>query len=199
MNRSELEIMIVEDDPVINTDLSPLLRSERFKIVGVTSKGIKAFDILSNRKPNFAILDIHLGAGITGIDIAEVIHTKYQIPYIFLTSFSDEETMMLAQEQGPYGFLVKPFQDRTLISTITTAWHNHKRMLKASEIDVSAKLDILTPQEHSICKELIQGHSYKQICEKLFISMNTLKYHVKNIYLKMEVAGRAELSTMLLS
>lgn len=199
MIKSDLRILIVEDDAVINADLKSLLKSEGFDVIGATTRSSKALDILATRKPNFAILDIHLGAGMSGIEIAEIIHTKYQIPYIFLTSFSDEETMAMAQEQGPYGYLVKPFQDRTLITTVTTAWHNYKRILKASVKDHSEKLHRLTQQEQTISHELVRGRSYKQICKALFISMNTLKYHVKNIYLKMDVSGRAELSNMLLS
>ena len=199
MDRSELEILIVEDDPVINTDIKSLLKHEGFTIAGIASRGSKALDLLAIRKPNFAILDIHLGSGMSGIEVAEVIHEKYHIPYIFLTSFSDDDTMTAAQEQGPYGYLVKPFQDRTLISTITTAWHHHQRLTNQKKNDIQIHLGVLTPQEQTVCKELIKGSSYKQICETLFISSNTLKYHVKNIYTKMEVSSRSELSNKLLN
>ena len=199
MDRSELEILIVEDDPVINTDIKSLLKHEGFTIAGIASNGSKALDLLAIRKPNFAILDIHLGSDMTGIEVAEIIHEKYHIPYIFLTSFSDEDTMSAAQEQGPYGYLVKPFQDRTLVSTITTAWHHHQRLVQSKKTDIQSQLEILTQQEQTVCKELIKGGSYKQICEALFVSSNTLKYHVKNIYSKLGVASRSELSSKLLS
>jgi len=198
MNRSDLKILIVEDDPVINTDIKSLLKQEGFVIAGIASKGSKALDLLALRKPNFAIVDIHLGGGISGIEVAEVIHEKYQIPFIYLTSFSDEATMTAAQEQGPYGYLVKPFQDRTLISTITTAWHHYQRLMQSKVVDLESQLKPLTPQEQTVCKELIKGGSYKQICAALFVSPNTLKYHVKNIYTKMEVASRSELSGKIL-
>ena len=198
MDRSKLEILIVEDNPMINLDIKSLLTHEGFKIAGVASHGSKALDLLANRKPNFAILDIHLGNGISGIDIAEVIHEKYHFPYIFLTSFSDDATVTAAQEQAPYGYLVKPFQDRTLITTITTAWLHHQRLKENKDPDLDQYFDQLTPQEQTVCRELMKGGSYKQISEQLFVSLNTLKYHVKNIYLKLEVASRAELSGKLL-
>ena len=85
MDRQQVNILIVEDDPVIGTDIKSLLRHEGFGIAGVAHNAIKALDMLSNRQPNFAILDIHLGVGDTGIQVAEVIHDQYQIPYIFLS------------------------------------------------------------------------------------------------------------------
>ena len=197
MERSDLEILIVEDDPVISTDLRSFLTSEHFQVVGATARGEKALDLLATRHPNFAILDIHLGRGVSGLDIAEVIHDNYHIPYIFLTSFSDIETMQLAQSHGPYGYLVKPFQEQTLISTITTAWHQFQRM-QDDKTSLVADISHLTTQEQKICKELLKGDSYKQICASLFISLNTLKYHIKNIYQKMEVSSRSELSNRLL-
>ncbi|MDG2450179.1 MAG: LuxR C-terminal-related transcriptional regulator, partial [Saprospiraceae bacterium] len=131
------------------------------------------------------------------IDIAEVLHNKYQIPYIFLTLFSDEKTLNSAQEMAPYGYLVKPFQDQSLISTITIAWSNWQRSLhKTINSELIAKKS-LTDQEQVITGLLAKGHSYKTICEKLFISMNTLKYHAKNIYSKFDVKGRSELTAHL--
>ncbi len=197
MDRGALKILIVEDDPIIATDIKSLLKHEGFGVVGVAKNALRALDLLHSAKPNFAILDVHLGKGQSGIDIAEIIHDKYHIPYIFLTSFSDNETLAAAQEQSPYGYLVKPFQDRTLITTIATAWLNYKKTLKSDEPDFTAHNVALTEQEQVICTHLYRGESYKQICAARYISMNTLKYHVKNIYSKFKVAGRAELTALL--
>ena len=199
MNIDDLRIWIVEDDPIIATDIKSLLKHHGFQMVGVCTRATRAFDMLNSLSPNFAILDIHLGAAISGIDIAEAIHRDHHFPYIFLTSFSDDDTMSAAQEQGPYGYLVKPFQGKTLISTIITAWNHFKRQQETSTVNTKNKLINLTTQEKLICDHLLQGLSYKQICEILFISQNTLKYHVKNIYGKMEVKSRSELSHLLLS
>ena len=196
-SRTDLKILIIEDDPIIATDIKSLLRSEGFHVVGVAKNALRAYDLLKAANPNFAILDIYLGTGPGGIDVAEVIHDQYKIPYIFLTSFSDEETLTAAQEQGPYGYLVKPFQEKTLITTISIAWSNYQRLQQQNEINFTRFGVKLTEQEERICRLLCRGASYKQICEQLFISMNTLKFHVKNIYSKFDVAGRAELTALL--
>ncbi|MFK7771237.1 MAG: response regulator [Saprospiraceae bacterium] len=199
MESSELRILIVEDDPIIATDIKLLLRKERFLVVGHAKNAIRAYDLLVSTNPNFIILDIHLGTGPSGIDVAEIIHNKYNLPYIFLTSFSDLDTLTAAQEQGPYGYLVKPFQEKTLLTTIAIAWSNHQRLATKNELSFD-KLDVnLTSKEKEICQLLFSGDSYKQICKTLIISMNTLKFHVKNIYSKLEVTGRAELTHKFLS
>lgn len=199
MEFSELRILIVEDDPIIATDIKSLLRKEGFQVVGHAKNAIRAYDLLVSTNPHFIIIDIHLGTGPSGIDVAEVIHNKYNLPYIFLTSFSDPNTLSAAQEQGPYGYLVKPFQEKTLLTTIAIAWSNHQRLVTKNEIDFDKLTVNLTNKEKEICQLLFSGDSYKQICQSLVISMNTLKFHVKNIYSKLGVTGRAELTHMFLS
>ena len=199
MTLEELKILIVEDDPIISLDIKSILQYENITVVGIAKTATRALDLLHNFKPNFVILDIHLGTGGSGIDVAEVIHKKYNIPYIFLTSYSDTDTLLMAQEQSPYGYLVKPYQDKTLITTITTAWHNYNKIISSKTINIVSIAPQLTEQEVNICEELIRGLSYQQICESLFISINTLKYHVKNIYTKMDVKGRSELTALLTS
>lgn len=196
MQKEDLKILVVEDDPIIAMDIKSLLRSEGFHLVGHAKDALRAYDMLQSRQPNFVVLDIHLGNGPSGIDVAEVIHDKYHIPYIFLTSFSDPITLEAAQEQGPYGYLVKPFQEKTLLTTISIAWSNFQRMNNTSKDD-TPEIDVkLTEKEEVIFKELLKGSSYKQICQDIDMKMNTLKYHIKNIYSKFDVNGRAELIAM---
>ncbi len=114
MSDSNLNILIVEDDPIIAEDLNSLLQESGYTVAAVAHDVETALEDLNKIHIDFAILDIHLGEGETGIDIAEAIHTNYNIPYIFLTSFYDDTTLSAAKQFSPYGYLVKPFQDRTL-------------------------------------------------------------------------------------
>lgn len=193
-----LRVLVVEDDPVISTDIQSLLRSEGYQVVGVAKNALRAYDLLKVAKPDLAILDIYLGTGPGGIEIAEAIHEHYHIPYIFLTSYADEATLNAAQEHGPYGYLVKPFQDRTLLTTLAVAWSTYQRVHSQAE-SFSRMPASLTAQEEKICRLLYEGLSYKQIAEHLFISMNTLKFHTKNIYSKCCVSGRAELTAFFIN
>ncbi len=197
--KDNLKILIVEDDPIIAKDISSLLKSEDFSIAGVAHDGLTAIDMLENRKPDLVMLDIYLGTGISGIDVAEVIQQNYQIPFIFLTSFSDKETLEAAKQHAPYGYLVKPFQDRTLLTTIAMALSNFERQQNAATNNVSKYISHLTTQEKKYIQILLTGKSNKEIAAMLSISVNTVKFHLKNIFIKMDVSSRAELMSKLMS
>jgi len=195
------KILIVEDEPIIAADIQDLLQSDGYKVIGIAHRAEVALDMLNTRQPDFAILDINLAGHLTGIDVAEHIHDHYKIPYLFLTSFDDEKTLTEAQQYAPYGFLVKPFQDRTLLACIKIAIANYERSQKKMEINKEQVEQLfngsVTEQEFMIIKNLQDGKSYKQIASDNFISMNTVKYHVKNIYSKFDLSGRAELASRL--
>lgn len=194
--------MIVEDDPLIAADLNSFLNSEGYNIVGVAHEGAEALDMLVNRQPQFAVLDINLGQGMSGLDVAEVIHQKHHIPYIFLTSFDDENTLAEAHQHAPYGYIVKPFQERTLLTTIKLAFANYNKEKNSSDVSkelIESKFNCsITAQELKIVTALLKGKSYKEMAEEIFVSQNTIKYHVKNIYRKFDLKGRSELASELL-
>lgn len=197
---SDIKMLIVEDNALIAADLGFYLESEGFYISAIAHSASQAYDALMNREINFAMLDIHLGPGPSGLDIANVIHSKYHFPYIFLTSFDDDATITEAQKHAPYGYLVKPIQERTVLSTIKLAKANFERTnASKSQIEKAAipAFDVLSKQEKTIANELIIGKSYKQISSSLFISINTVKFHAKNIYLKLQIEGRAELASLI--
>jgi len=190
-----IKILIVEDQPIIAEDLNSLLSSQGYKHLSVAHDYQAASDILHNRKPDFAILDINLGSGPSGLDLAELIHEKYHIPYIFLSSYDDDNTLAQAQEYGPYGYLVKPFQDRSLLTTIKIALSSFQKAKESTLLDrkkIEEKaVDKITDQEYKIIEQLANGLSYKQIAEANFTSINTVKFHTKNIYSKLNISGRA--------
>jgi len=193
---NQTNILIVEDDPIIAMEIAYVLRSADYKVTGPAHSAVRAVDILAGNDIDFAILDINLGGGESGLEVAKLIQEKYQIPYIFLTAFSDGHTLQAAQEYAPFGYLVKPFQAPTLLSTTAVAISTFKRLRRG--LDFSKLKVRLTPQEQKLCGFLVEGKSYQQIADELIISINTVRYHLKNLYLKMSVNSRAELVGMLI-
>jgi len=197
MESDNARVLIVEDDGIIAEDIYSLLEDKGFSVTGVAHNGLDALDMLKNRNPNFVILDINLGSGMSGLQVAKVIHEKHEIPYIFLTSFDDDDTLNQAQRFGPYGYIVKPFQERTLLTTIKTALSNFNKAKENKGLDINKLNQIskekITNQEFKIIECLLKGLSYQQIADVLYISINTVKFHAKNIYTKLDVKGRSEL------
>jgi len=100
MELQKTKVLIVEDDGIIAEDLNSLLFEKGYSVVGVAHTGEDALEMLGTRQPDFALLDINLGSGLSGLDVAKTIHEKIELPYIFLTSFDDEKTLEQSRVQN---------------------------------------------------------------------------------------------------
>ena len=87
----------------------------------------EALSTIEAQKPDLVLMDIHIDGETDGIETAILVHTLHQIPVIFLTAFSDEATIERAKGAEPYGFIVKPFDERDLKTTIEIVLHKHAK------------------------------------------------------------------------
>src|SRR5688572_23447413 len=115
---SKLRILIVEDEPVIAEHISMYLDNADFEVSAIAYDSDEAHEQLQNNTPDAAILDVNLDSAEDGIDIAERINQKYQLPFLFLTSYSDKETLQRAKTVNPSGYIVKPFNGKTLMACL---------------------------------------------------------------------------------
>ena len=189
------KIIIVEDEPIISADLAGHIRKMGHLVVGRAFNSEKALDLIAIHQPDLILLDINIKGTKDGIEVAEIINEKYKIPFIFITSYSDSETLDRVKVTMPYGFIVKPFNDRDIISTIEIALfrasnNNSYTNLNKEKIDKIC-LAPLTRKEFQLLEEIIQGLSNSAIAEKQFLSINTIKTHVKNLYFKLQVNSRS--------
>jgi len=113
---NEIRILIVEDEPVIATNLSMYLNNNDFSVSGVAYDFEEAVTQLQQNTPDAAILDIGMENNDDGINLAEIINSKYRIPFIFVTSYADKETLQKAKRVEPSGYIVKPFNEKTLLA-----------------------------------------------------------------------------------
>ena len=127
-------ILIVEDEAIVAMDLKLRLQELGYGVPALASSGEEAVAKASRYMPNLVLMDISLGPGMDGIEAARQI-LAMGVPTVFLTAFADESTLARATESGPYGYLLKPFDERTLHSTIEMALYRHRmeQELKASE------------------------------------------------------------------
>jgi AmiR/NasT family two-component response regulator len=91
---------------------------------------------LSSNTPDIVLLDINLGSNIDGIDIAEIINKRYQIPFIYLTSYADRSTVDRAKHTRPMGYIVKPFDERDLFTTLEIALFNFSQAQPKIELSL---------------------------------------------------------------
>lgn len=191
-----IKILIVEDEPLIAKNIGMYLNNNDFEVSGIAYDADEALFQLKRNTPDFAILDINLESDKDGIQLAEHINQHYNIPFVYLTSYSDKDTLDRAKKTNPYGYIVKPFNDKTLFTTIEIALSNHAiqnnrhvPVLNAEKINRHLTSP-LSDREFEVIQLIYDGKTNQQISESLFIAMNTLKKHINNAYFKLDVINR---------
>lgn len=196
-------VLIVEDEAIIATDLTMIMQSIDFQVVGTADNANEAIELISNRNPDLILIDVNIKGNKDGIELAGMINERFKKPFIFITSHTDKATLDRAKHTFPYGYIVKPFNEHELKATIEMAMFRYSNenfnSLPAFEIINKKIFSPLTDKEYDILEDMFLGLANQQIASKKYISINTVKTHIKNIYVKIEIHNRAELIKWLAS
>jgi CheY-like chemotaxis protein len=114
-------ILLVEDEEITSFDLETSLNEMGYEVVGTATSGVEAISMATEHMPDLLIIDIILKGDMDGIEAATQINTNQEIPVIYLTAHGDNETLERAKTTGPFGYIIKPFNDKELNSTIQMA------------------------------------------------------------------------------
>jgi PAS domain S-box-containing protein len=128
-------VIIVEDETAVGNVVRKQLERKGFEVLEVVSNGETAIRTAVTEKPDLVLMDIHLEGAMDGIEAAKAIQKEAGIPVIYLTGDAMDDTVEEAREAQPYGYLLKPTNDRELVTTIEVALYKHdmERKLKDSE------------------------------------------------------------------
>ncbi|MBU4077930.1 MAG: response regulator [Euryarchaeota archaeon] len=127
------KIMVVEDESIIAEDIRMSLINKGYNVPCVASMGEDAVEKAREHKPDLILMDIMLGGKMDGIEAAGIIHSKYDIPVIFLTAYCDEKILERAKVTEPFGYLIKPFKDRDMYINIEMSLYKHKIEIELKE------------------------------------------------------------------
>lgn len=130
---SATRILIVEDERIVAKDLQFRLNGLGYQVAGMAAEGHDAIAKAREMRPNLVLMDIRLENGMDGIQAAEQIRSLYDIPVIFLTAYADQTTLARAKITEPFGYILKPFEERELQSTIEIALYRHAAEQKLRE------------------------------------------------------------------
>ncbi len=119
-------ILIVEDEKIIAEDIKSTLLKFDYNIPLIIGNDEKAIKKAKELKPDLILMDIMIEGSINGIEAAKRINRELEIPIVFLTAYSDETILKQASESSPFGYLIKPFEDRELRATIEMAFYKSK-------------------------------------------------------------------------
>lgn len=191
---TKIKVLIVEDEPTIAQDIAFNLEDHGFEVAGMAMSSDKALDILYKKNVDIALLDISIQGTKNGIELAHLINEKYQIPFVFLTSFSDQDTIQKAADTYPEGYLVKPFKDSDLAPALNVALAKHNRSkedgLPTLEVINTNLEEEISESEYRVIEAVWNGKKNYEISDQLFISVNTVKSHLSKIYQKLKVNSK---------
>ncbi len=122
---SKTNILVVEDESIVAKDIQHSLKKLGYIVVGICSTGEDAIKVTEEVKPDLILMDIMLKGEMSGIEAATQIREKYNIPVIYLTAYADESTLSKAKVSEPYGYIIKPFKEIDLHTSIEMAIYKH--------------------------------------------------------------------------
>lgn len=123
-------ILIVEDESIVSAHLKHSLQKMNYETAEIISSGEESLNYLENNSVDLIIMDIQLNGKLDGIQTAKHIQEKFSLPLIFLTAYLDDETLMQAKKSEPYGYILKPFDEKDLRLNIELALVKHEASMK---------------------------------------------------------------------
>ena len=191
------KILIIEDEIIIAESLQIFLKKNSYE-VSISSNVDKAVESLQHESFSGVICDINLQDRMNGIEIIQKFHQLDQHgPVIFLTAYSNPQVMEHAEEVSPYAYILKPFNNQQLLTTLNLALKNRENYIQpAQDTSVTEKL---SKREFEILQSLATGKTNKVIGKELCISKLTVDTHVKNIKEKLQLNKKGELIRFVLS
>ena len=201
-------VAIVEDNNDIRQALEQIIESsDNFTLAGSCTTGEEALKKLPKLKPTVVLMDIDLGYGMTGIEVVRELKELHpEILFMMCTIYEEDEKIFEALRAGASGYILKKTQPAKLLEGITELIEGGAPMSSqiASKVVAafknmpvntssgSSSLDVLTKKEKVILEMLSTGLLYKEISEKLLITTETVRKHVYNIYVRLQVTNRVQ-------
>ena len=139
---TKTRILVVEDELIVAENIKKILEDMGYTVTGLATSGIEAINIAEEDRPDLVLMDIVIQGEMDGIDAANKIRSRFGTPIVYLTAYADDKTLERAKISEPFGYIIKPFEDRELQSNIEMALYKSKmeRKLRESEEWLSTTL-----------------------------------------------------------
>jgi len=207
MNKSEkslIRLIVVDDHILFREGLISIVRSEPdMEIVGQAGNVREAVEIVSSVKPDIVLMDFGLPDG-TGVEATQAILKEYpECKVVFLTMSEEDDDLFAAIRSGAKGYLLKNMHPSKLVSSLRAVQHGESALSRSMTMRVMEELSRTTKQEYpaditltrreiDVLRSVAAGLSNPEIANRLFITENTVKFHVHSILEKLHLSDRRD-------
>jgi DNA-binding NarL/FixJ family response regulator len=203
MDESVIRTAIVEDQQQIREGLATLInRTNGYRCTGSFRTMEEALEGIKREVPDIALCDLGL-PGMSGIEGIRILKERYpELQLLVLTVYDDDDRIFDALCAGACGYLLKRTSSAKLLESLREAATGgapmspevaHRVIKLFREIRPPERADYeLTPHESRLLKLLVEGHNYTTAAEELGVSYNTVKFHMRHVYAKLQVHSRSE-------
>jgi two-component system response regulator DevR len=199
---SPIAVFLMDDHQVVREGVRALLESEGdIAVVGEASSAAEALARIPAVRPDVAVLDVRLPDG-SGVDVCREVRSRYQIPCLMLTSYSDDEALLQAIMAGAAGFVLKQIRGSDLANAVRRVAGGESLLdpaltsrvlarLRSGEVE-DERLARLTAQERRILHHIADGMTNRQIAAHMSLAEKTVKNYVSNMLTKLGMERRTE-------
>ena len=178
-------IFILEDEALIADHIAVCLEDLHYKVAGISDNGEEALEMIARLQPDLCLIDINLGGDLDGVDVAQEIRRRFEIPFIFITSNTDSRTLARVQRTEPAAFIVKPYTLEDLASNIGIALYKSRNKEFAKPVAVPELEDsFFVKEKHELIRlryqdirfaEAMDNYTRLHTADRKFVLSQTLK------------------------
>ena len=143
---AKAKILIVEDDWIVAEDIKNSLKNMGYYVTDIKSSGEEAIKAVEENVPDLVLMDIMLKGDMDGIEVAAQVRDRFSLPVVYLTAYTNGDLRERAKVTEPFGYIVKPFEERELNTIVEIALYKHKMEMKLRESE--EKYSALVEQAH---------------------------------------------------
>ena len=200
-----MRVMLVDDHPLVRNGIASLLRARGHEVVAEASNGREALSTVGKISPDLVLMDIRMPE-MGGLEATRLIKAEYpDIKIVMLTVSDDEQDLFEAVKSGAHGYLLKDLEASQFFEALEAIQRDEVVLpsrlagklldefrVQSQQVGKTVEREPLSIREREVLDLVSQGITNKEVAEKLYISENTVKYHMKNILDKLHLRNRGE-------